>query len=73
MKRCITDMGQPLTLTGHGIDGTAKSQIHIPRYGVWEFNPTRGKMEVIATSDDLDLLKTKYGPGLEVVEVKTPE
>jgi hypothetical protein len=41
-------------------------KITLPRYGVWVFSASRRKFEVAETSDDLDALQKKYGPGLQV-------
>jgi len=58
----ITDFGQSLTAKDAE---TGEVKMTIARFGVWG-EMGRGKPEVIETSDDLDYLQAKHGPGLEV-------
>jgi hypothetical protein len=61
----ISDMVTSLELvTDNG------STMKIGRYGVWVYYVARGKYQVEETSDDLDYLQKKYGPGLPVEPVK---
>lgn len=61
MTSFITDMGSSIELTAD--EGW---KMHIPRYGVWQYSRSKQKFEVTETSDDLDAMQEKYGPGLRV-------
>lgn len=62
----ITDFGKSLPIKDAK---TGKSKGNLPRYGVWG-NLGRGKPEVKEVSDDLKMLKKKYGEDLPVVSLK---
>jgi hypothetical protein len=59
MKKYITDMGAPLTLT----DTDTGEEIVISRYGVWDIKSG----DVIDTGDDLEALQATHGPDLTVL------
>ncbi len=52
-KGFVTDFGEPIKYSNEKGEGG-----EIPRYGVWK-RSTRGKMEVIHTTNDLDEAKGK--------------
>jgi hypothetical protein len=56
----ITDMGGTVAVT----DPETGETTNIGRYGVW--NTLRRKPQCIDTSDDLQELQGKHGPGLPV-------
>lgn len=60
----ITDFGESYTLKG--TEGT--KDFVLPRYAVWG-DLGRGNPEVKETSDDLELLRSKYGQYLRVVNI----
>lgn len=59
----ITDMGQSHTLR----EVETGQSVYVPRYGVWCFDPAKGKMQVAESHDDLAYLQKKYGIGAERV------
>lgn len=61
----ITDFGTNLAITDAE---TGEAQGQLARYAAWG-DKGRGKPEVIETSDDLDQLQEKHGPGLPVQEI----
>lgn len=61
----ITDFGHSKEATDAA---TGEVIMTIPRFAVWG-DMGRGKPEVMDSSDDLDSLQEKYGPGLRVVKL----
>lgn len=61
MTAFITDLGSSMVRTTD-----TGEEMKLPRYGVWLYSTSRGKYQVEETSDDLDALQKKYGPGLQV-------
>lgn len=61
----ITDWGRPLRVVGAD-DHDAGC---IPRYGVWQW--VAGRHECVATGDDLEQLRARYGRELQVVTLMT--
>ena len=66
-KYVISDMGEELIATSM-IDEKKQPDIKIPRYGVWRLEGSTMK-EVVETSNDLNMLKSKYHTD-RVVKIK---
>jgi hypothetical protein len=60
----ITDFGEPIEAKPEG-GGAA---INVGRYGVWKYDPAKGKHQVVDSGDDLEELKKKHG-NLRVVPI----
>lgn len=52
----ITDFGERLSLLNDKGDIVTE----IPRYGAWEYDPNKGKHQVVTVSDDLESLQLLY-------------
>lgn len=61
----ITDFGEPIKAKSEG----GRAEINVGRYGVWKYDPVKGKHQVVDSGDDLEELKKKYGSSLKVVPI----
>lgn len=68
--RYISDMGGPVAVTtiarNDDKEVVVEEVTNIGRYGVWAWDESKHKFQVIACGDDLDGLQRKYGPDLQV-------
>lgn len=69
MQAYITDFGESLEV--RSVDGSVDDSFLLPRYGVWRWNPWKSRHEVVEVGDDLDKLRSIYGP-LQVVPINPP-
>ena len=53
-----TDMGPDVAL----LDGEGVVS-HMPRYGVWKWDPVKRRHQVVEVGDDLEALRAKHGEG----------
>lgn len=61
----ITDFGEPIKAKPEG----GGAEINVGRYGVWKYDPAKGKHQVVDSGDDLEELKKKHGSNLRVVPI----
>jgi hypothetical protein len=61
----ITDMGSPITL-----DNPGGTPIELGRYGVWAYDTSRGKYQVVEVSNDLPGMQRTHGvPDTQVIPI----
>lgn len=65
-----TDMGPDVSIRDS--EGATSP---LPRYGVWTWDPSKGRHQVAEVGDDLEALRAKYGPGslVDLPHALTPD
>lgn len=64
-KPFITDLGEPVELkSGDAV------LVLLPRYGVWAYDPSKGKHQVVDIGSDLNALAERHGIPATVTPVR---